>query len=290
MKLTRELLAPYLAEGHPEDIADDPKFLDVLKNVTVVEGCTEEKWAIDYLKMFFKKGNLVNILIKISRFDILINKNLEGDLLSNGRYLDEIYQAIQTSVHKEFQPHFLARFCEHGQRDYLVGKNAWDGIAKSKIEPEFLIEQDKAHFLVYHSMFKLIKIEYGYTHCVNTEILDMVYKGRGVSPFRIAYEMSRSSGAMGIYNTILDFMFEKEEFDFVFERTNLYERVEKSLISGSDKMAEAIFFYQFYLNKKSKAAEKIKGRFSMFGKVYWQLGKKKWKDKTLAEIKEELSK
>lgn len=290
MKLTRELIKPFLATGSPDEIAENPALLDVLKKVTMVEGCTEEKLAIDYLVLFFKQEKLVEILVKINRFDILVGKKLEGDLLLKGKYLEEIYDTIVKKFPTDCQPRMMARFCEYGQRDFLVKKNAWDGIACCKAEADFLIAQDKTHLLIYHSITMQAKIAFGYVLTLDIKLMDKIYQAKGIAPFEIAYKMAISSNQSGICQTILNFMFKKEEYDFLYNRQGLWERVEVLIFQGGyiQRTAPALYFYQYYIDKNDlKGAKKIKEIFSVFSKTYWLLGSKKWRGKTINELRQE---
>lgn len=211
MKFSRETFKPFLA-GNPEDVAQDEKFLKTLQNATVCYGCTEEKLTAKALMAFFGKDKFFDLCVENNRFDILTNKNLEGEFLQSGKYLAEIYQSIKTQTPAWLQNNFLSRFCDHGQFEFLKAKQEWAAIAKSKTEWEFLLSSEELSvFLLTDKTFYCVEIVKASYWKPNVQMMEKVYQLYGVSPFISAVEIVGIKGLSGAMQVLEDFLQEKGE-------------------------------------------------------------------------------
>lgn len=211
MKFSRETFKPFLA-GNPQKVAQDEKFLKTLQNATVCYGCTEEKLTAKALIAFFGKDKFLDLCVENNRFDILTNKNLEGEFLQSGKYLAEIYQSIKTQTPAWLQNNFLSRFCDHGQFEFLKAKQEWAAIAKSKTEWEFLLSSEELSvFLLTDKTFYRVEMEKASYSEPNVQMMEKVYQLYGVAPFRTAISSAGKRGCTGVVGTLEDFLQEKGE-------------------------------------------------------------------------------
>lgn len=211
MKLSRKTFKPFWA-GNPQDVAQDEKFLRTLQNATVCYGCTEEKLTVEALIALFGKDKFFDLCVENNRLDILTNKNLEGELLQSGKYLEEIYQSIKTKTPAWLQDNFLSRFCDYGQVEFLKEKQEWAGVAKSKTEWEYLLSSEELSvFLLTDKTFARVEIGKGSYLEPNISMMEKVYQLYGVSPFLTAIKTARSKGQSGVIGALEDFLQEKGE-------------------------------------------------------------------------------
>lgn len=211
MKLSRKTFKPFLA-GNPQEVAQDEKFLKTLQNATVCYGCTEEKLTAEALIAFFGKDNFFDLCVENNRLDILTNKNLEGDFLQSGKYLEEIYQSIKTQTPAWLQNNFLSRFCDYGQAEFLKSKQEWAALAKSETEWEFLLSSEELSvFLLTDKTFVRVEIGKGSYLEPNVQMMEKVYQLFGLAPFRVAISSAEKKGYSGIVGTLEDFLQEKGE-------------------------------------------------------------------------------
>lgn len=211
MKLSRETFKPFLS-GNPQDVAKDEKFLKTLQNAAVCYGCTGEKLTAEALMAFLGKDKFFDLCVENNRFDILTNKNLEGEFLQTGKYLEEIYQSIKTQTPTWLQANFLSRFCDHGQFEFLKAKQEWAAIAKSKTEWEFLLSSEELSvFLLTDKTFARVEIGKASYLELNLQMMEKVYQLYGISPFISAAEIARNNGLSGVVGVLEDFLQEKGE-------------------------------------------------------------------------------
>lgn len=212
MKLSREIFNPFIANKNPKDVAKDNLFLAALRTATVCYGCTEERLTVKELIAFFGKEDFYSLCIQNNRFDILTNKNLEGEFLQTGKYLEEIYHSIKTQTPAWLQDNFLSRFCDHGQTEFLKEKREWAAIAKSKTEWKYLLSSEELSvFLLTDKTFYLVEIEKASYWKPNVQMMEKVYQLYGVSPFISAAKIAELKGHSGVMQVLEEFLQEKGE-------------------------------------------------------------------------------
>ena len=212
MKFSREIFNPFIANKNPKDVTKDSLFLAALRTATVCYGCTEERLTVKELISFFGKEDFYSLCIQNNRFDILTNKNLEGEFLQSGKYLEEIYHSIKTQTPAWLQDNFLSRFCDNGQTEFLKAKQEWAAIAKSKTEWKYLLSSEElAVFLLTDKTFVRVEIGKGSYLETNVQMIEKVYQLYGVSPFKEAVKAARKKGHFGVVGILEDFLQEKGE-------------------------------------------------------------------------------
>ena len=302
MNLTRELVVPFLA-GNPDDVAKNSEFRNILKNLKLISGApifrtVEETNAIDQLKLFFGEDKLIELLAEINRFDILVDRNFYIQLISEGKYLEEIYMTIRKLMPIEFQSYYLSRFCTYGQMEFLAANREYSAIAMSARDEdiEYLLRIDKAHYLILFAPVKKIDLgaNKGFTYeAFEKELFDKVYKAKGVSPFRTALWSALRDKRFSTFWNIINFLFSVEDFEYLEDNHQLRNKVKESIIVAEpdEKLGISIYFYNFHKRKENKKAmRKLRSSFSVFSSAYWQFGKRKWRNYSLSEMKEAFKK